>query len=201
MNIQKVLDGTTAGFIGAIANALGRMILGDRMAALIKSPEKLKLLLLPLIDDDWIDLLPALSHLGGKHISNSSKKKLTWVHAEEVVVSQRRTHYYLEHVVDVAAKKNFAFLAENEAERLCRLVSESRFSASESTGRAMCIFPYQDGKVTGMFVTGKEGDICAYSGKRDLSDSFLAEAYFIDHFAVFFFHQAWDDGSNRCSLK
>lgn len=191
---QKVLDGATAGFIAAVANALSRNISAERMDQLIKNPDHLKRILMPVINDDWIDMLPAIAELGGKNLTcGSCKKKLVWVHAEEVVMRIRSNEFMLKDVVAVAKRKNYAFLEESEADQLSTLLHNGKFTAKDLTGRARCVFPFKTSR-------NVEKSICMFTSDGVQLLINTPEFVFRDHFAVFFFYQGWNDGSDACSM-
>jgi hypothetical protein len=62
VNTNETLDGVTAGFIAAIANGLSRDIGVERMRQLIRFPQETRMLLSPLVKDEYIHLLPSLTN-------------------------------------------------------------------------------------------------------------------------------------------
>lgn len=114
MNTNETLSGVTAGFIASIANSLSRNISEDRMRELIKAPEKMGKLLLPLADDCFaLGLAPDIERIMIQQIQIVS---LT-LGASSGLPTMRK-------LMEEAYERKYAPLSQELAEKLCVLTVE-----------------------------------------------------------------------------
>ena len=142
MNKQETLHGGTAAFIAAIGNALSRNISIDRMHALASSPSDLKRLLLPLIDDDWIQICPLLQN------ETKSERLVYLTGYDDIQKGDSSKFYRINHVIGAAKAKTLGFLTEGRAKSLAEMISGDSASATSRrlTGRTHDIcFPFVRG--------------------------------------------------------
>lgn len=110
MKTNETLDGSTAGFIAAIADALNRGISEDRMRELIGDHEKLRVLLLPLLSDDWAGMLQA--HREAR-FGSSVKTKHLWITS-----ASSGNPPTMRRIMKLAKRRMYSLLSEPEAARL-----------------------------------------------------------------------------------
>ena len=174
------LDGTTAGFVAAIANALSRKISSGRMVELIAVPEKLRKLLLPVISDDHILVMREVAYwsqygavdLMSDLVQIRSKERC---HARSDMRSLMREAY----------ERKYAPLSEDHAKRLCALASEHL--------AYQVAFPYVKGEKIRVCLLSRSGEICDLEADLDMRNEGLMNL-------TFFFISGFHDRSNcfRC---
>ncbi len=118
MNTQKTLDGQTAGFIAAVANALSRNITAQRQEDLISNPQILERLLLPLADDGWQHLLPFVTDT-----TINPRNTVSWLHGDYSRDVSGKEHYPLRKIMRSAADASLRFMTEEQAKHFCQLLS------------------------------------------------------------------------------
>lgn len=116
MPTNKTFDGLTAGFVAAIANTLDRNIDPDRMKELVALLDKMRLLLLPLVDDHLIELVPILA----RRDILSGHERLCWYYLGGGSSSNPPT---MKMVMREARERKYAPLSKNLADKLCALAT------------------------------------------------------------------------------
>lgn len=163
MKTNETLDGSTAGFVAAVANALGRNISTERMKCLIANPTQLQMLLLPVANESWIGMLPAVSYLMNGHVETCGS--IRWFTLSSASTSNPPT---MRRVLQEAYERKLAPLHEGLKEQL--------WNASVETDRVRARsfqFVYRREKLAGMNVAvcrSAVGEICAHDYVVDLDE-------------------------------
>ncbi len=142
MKIQETLHGGTAAFIAAIASALSRNISKERMHELASRPDDMKRLLLPLVDDEWINMCPLLLNNRGNHDGLVYLSGINDIHSEPCLDGES---YNIQDVIKSAYRHHLRFLNEGRAQYLAQLVfnDDEAASTKRMTGRVHDIyFPF-----------------------------------------------------------
>lgn len=132
MGSQKTLDGQTVAFIAAIAKALSQNISSKRQEELVRRPQELRRLLLPLVHDEWISL--SVSLIPGK------KKQLVWIDGSKVQPSEGRTLYTVQDTLNHARARGLQIMDKARAVRLCKLVCQDNPPFRNSSFRNKIFF-------------------------------------------------------------
>lgn len=113
---EKTLDGVTAGFVAAIANALSRKIKEARMIELTADPDLLKFLVLPLVHNEWprlmVGRIPSLYNYDGLIVNSS----LVWFETDNI--KKETVRELLKEVYD----RKYEPLCESDAKRVAKLI-------------------------------------------------------------------------------
>ncbi|MES2215915.1 MAG: hypothetical protein V4481_01305 [Patescibacteria group bacterium] len=145
---ERTLDGTTAGLVAAIANALSRKIGSERMKDLIADSDKLKHLLTPLIDDDALPTLPFMAKsqgYGSKHLSNT-----IWINPN---ISTGDMVPTMRNIMVEMYERKLAPHTEEDALRLCEVLMKCSWAQRE-----IWAIPFLSRKKLKMFLHDKMGD-------------------------------------------
>ncbi len=147
MSNNETLDRRTAGFIAAIANALGRKISQERMKQLIGNPEKLRIALLPMIDDAYAELVPDILrvHARGHGEPHGSEQGFTSFRMDHFPPGHPPT---MRRIMDEARKRKCAILTRAHARHLVNLFYDATL---ELENRGVAVFPYMCDKKLCMF--------------------------------------------------
>ncbi len=141
MKTQETLHGGTAAFIAAIANALSRNITVERMHELASRPTDLKRLLLPLVDDEWVNVCPLLNY-PSKYGGLVGLNGFDDIHPDS---SNNGKPYDIRDIIKSARRHCLGFINEGRAEHLAQMVCSENEAASTKhmTGRIHDVyFPF-----------------------------------------------------------
>lgn len=178
MKANETLDGVTAGFIAAVANAISRGISMERMKELLADNGKLQNLLLPLIDDDWQYMQSACLRQNGY---KGECEKTVWFSLNNASSSNPPT---MRAIMAEAYSRKYAPMSEVAAKKLADLFHWNNRS------RGYGIFPYLLGEK--LMVYKREGGQL-YNRQVDLDPDLIDDALLG---VPCFFVQGFDDGSN-----
>lgn len=177
----QFLDGTSLGFAAMVINSISRLLRQDRADEFLHRPNEVKLLLTPLLDDEYIDLLPALSSIRRRE-SREQNGKLMWLEYLDVMCGKSR--FNLKRLLEKASAKGACFLSEDRAQQIRWLLQSSPMGY-----HVPCILPFvKDGAVVALKC---ESDGTSFFKIDPAKDQPCAP------WTVFFFNEAKTDGSNR----
>ena len=183
MKTNETLDGSTAGLIAAIANALGRNISAERMKELIANPEKLRMLLLPVASDPWIGMLPIVNQLMNEKTDVS---RIRWV---TITVASPGTPPTMRRVLREAYDRNLAPLEQGLAQSLWDMIA-----TVDRVHAPHCAIVYRRNNVKEMNVSVKYTRIGSVSGGDHLVDFDYIDDTIVGR--PFVFIEGHDDRSN-----
>jgi len=170
------LDGSTAGFVAAIANALSRKISSGRMVELIAVPEKLRKLLLPVISDDHILVM--------REVAFWSQYGAVDLMSDLVQIRSKGwcgVHPSMRNLMREAYERKYAPLSEDQAKYLCELAAE--YLAFR------VVFPYVKGEKVWVCQLFSGGEIRDSEVNLDMRNENLMNF-------TFFFTSGFPDRSN-----
>jgi len=172
---DETLDGITAGFVAAVANALSRGISAKRMKELIANPGKLRSLLLPILDDDWSTMLSSVTYR--MLCYDQTLGQIVWYR----LGSGDNEAQTMRGIMREATDRKYAPLSEKGARKLCGLMQK----ADHAHGR----YPYVRNEKLRMLICGLDGSI---------TDSKVNLDEYEEHILgdIFFFRKGFEDRSD-----
>jgi len=184
---EKTIDGASLGFGASVINAISRAIPEERATELISKPHLLKILLAPLLHEDVVELLTPLLLLQ-QGVPFYNRARIAWFE-KSAIPNREKTTFRPSAMIEFAASKKFAFLSEERAKHLCKLVS--------SFGRRigpMCHFFFKDSQGLHAWMSYESGVEMNVLDYPDLEKEYVGY-----NGNVFFFEQANSEGTNICA--